>query len=96
MQRILLTGFALAIAGPAAAENACGTHDAIASALATKYGESMAAQGLQSSTRLYEVWRSNQSGSWTILMVLPNGTACVMATGFSWIEEEPELPGNPS
>lgn len=92
MQRIFLIGLAFLIAGPAAAENACGHHDAIAGALNAKYGESMAAQGLQSSTRLFEVWRSTESGSWTILVVLPNGLACVMATGVAWTEEARDIP----
>lgn len=82
-----------ASAPPAFAQNTCGSHDKIAQTLQTQYGESVVARGLQSATRLFEVWRSGETGSWTVLAVLPNGTACVMASGTAWTEEKPVPPG---
>lgn len=86
-----------ASAPPAFAQQAtCGSHDKISETLQTQYGESVVARGLQSATRLFEVWRSGETGSWTMLVVLPTGTACVMASGTAWLEEKPVPPGTSS
>lgn len=84
-----------ASAPPAMAQSACGSHDKIAESLQKQFGESVVARGLQSATRLFEVWRSGETGSWTMLLVLPSGTACVMASGIAWMEEAP-LPAGTS
>lgn len=88
--------FGLAASAPPAlaqAQSTCGSHDKISQTLETQYGESVVARGLQSATRLFEVWRSDQTGTWTMLVVLPTGTACVMASGSAWLEEKPVPPG---
>ncbi|WGH77917.1 hypothetical protein [Jannaschia ovalis] len=81
-----------AVAPPALAQAACGRHDTIAGKLTSIYAETVIGRGLQNETRLYEVWRSAESGSWTILMLRPDGTACVMASGTAWTDAEPETP----
>ncbi len=85
-----------ASAPPALAQSTCGSHDKISETLEAQYGESVVARGLQSATQLLEVWRSDETGSWTVLVVLPSGTACVMASGTAWIEEKPVPPGTSS
>lgn len=87
--------FGLAASAPPALaqQTACAAHDKISQTLQSQYGESVVARGLQSATRLFEVWRSGETGSWTMLVVLPSGTACVMASGTSWMEEKPVPPG---
>ena len=76
-----------ATAPPALAQTTCGGHETIVQGLATDYQESRIGRGLQSSTSLFEVWRSNEKGSWTILMLRPDGVACVIASGFAWTDE---------
>lgn len=76
-----------ATAPPVLAQSACGNHEAIVENLKMTYRESRIGRGLQSPTSLFEVWRSKEEGNWTILMLRPDGVACVMASGFAWTDE---------
>lgn len=62
----------------------CGMRDAVIGALAEGYGERLAGAGLQSETRVLEVWTSDESGTWTILMTRADGTTCIVASGTDW------------
>ena len=89
--------FGLAAAGPPAlAQTTCIDHDHLAKTLAAKHGEEVVGRGLQSATQLFEVWRSSDTGSWTIVMLRPDGIACIMASGFAWTTPEPKLLGTQS
>lgn len=81
-----------AAAPPALAQTACGRHDSIAEKLTVEYEETVVGRGLQSAQSLFEVWRSVETGNWTILMLRPDGSACVMAAGIAWTDEEPDTP----
>lgn len=96
---------AAALAPPAPAQNltqtqtqtqtqalACMPRDALVGELRGKFGETLAGGGLQSGTRLIEVWRSTESGSFTLILTQPNGVACVLATGAYW-HDAPQDPG---
>ena len=81
------------------AQNNCGARDAVISKLASGYGEAFAGGGLQSSTRIVEVWMSEEKGTWTILVTRPDGSTCVLAAGTHWRDGEPATPvakGTPS
>jgi len=92
----LVLGLA-ARAPPARAQHtAYGSHDTISKTPQSQYGETVTTRGLQNAARLFEIWRSSETGSWTMLVVLPSGTACVMASGTFWMEEEPVPPGTSS
>lgn len=80
-----------ATAPPALAQSTCGPHDRIIEKLGLQYGESTVGRGLQSATRLIEVWRSKEKGSWTILLVRPDGMACILASGMAWIDEKAKV-----
>ena len=82
-----------ATAPPAFAQTSCGPHDRIIEKLGMKYGENNVGRGLQSATRLIEVWRSKEKGSWTILLVRPDGLTCIMASGMAWVDEQPKMAG---
>ena len=76
----------------------CGTRDAVVDALANGYGEQFAGAGLQSETRMMEVWTSAESGTWTILMTRADGTTCIVASGTDWRMPLPneQIAGTPS
>lgn len=89
---------AVALAVPAHAETqSCADRDTITERLTSGYGEKFAGGGLRNSDSIYEVWMSDDSGTWTILMTKPDGTSCVMAAGTNWREALPEkvagIPG---
>lgn len=85
-----------AAAPPALAQTICGQYERLRDALADGYGESVAGRGLQSETRLIELWRSPKTGSWTVLMILPNGMTCVVASGTDWQDEQADKAGTSS
>lgn len=85
----------LAIAGlssPAEAQMVCGKRDNIVSQLEKKYGETRRSVGLQQGRGVVEVFASNETGSWTILVTDTRGTSCLMAAGEAFqIEKVAEI-----
>ncbi|MBO9396512.1 hypothetical protein J7399_02950 [Shimia sp. R9_1] len=59
----------------------CADRDKVVERLADKYGESRQALGLGAQGAMVEIFASEDSGSWTITMTMPNGATCLMATG---------------
>jgi len=74
----------LALAPPAGAQMPCFERDRLAAYLAERYGESRAGVGVQDSRSLIEIWTSRDSGTWTLTLTRPDGTACVIASGVAW------------
>lgn len=68
----------------AAAQNACSTRAEVLKQLSSKYEESPVAMGLASNGGLIEVLASKKGNSWTIIMTMPNGMACMVAAGQNW------------
>lgn len=93
----LVLGMAAAAPPAAQAQIACGARDSVVRNLGEKYGEVRRGGGLTGSTAIYEIWASEDTGSWTILKTTPNGMACVMAVGEGWQEDAGTVTpaGNP-
>ena len=70
---------------------ACGARESVVENLGQKYGEVRRGGGLTGSTAIYEIWASEETGSWTILKTTPNGLACVMAVGEGWQDDAGDL-----
>lgn len=62
----------------------CSGYDQIRRELDEQYAEEPVSLGLQSNGNLLQVFASSESGTWTIVSMSPNGTACVVAAGASW------------
>lgn len=78
-------------AAPAVAAN-CADRDLVVERLQSKYDESLTAGGLQSSQSaqaLVEVWASEETGTFTVMLTSPDGRTCVVATGTDWHQYEP-------
>lgn len=84
---------ALLVAGPAFAYGNCADRDIVTNTLEKKFGESPVGAGLDGDTELYEVWQSDDGGSWTILMTTAEGLTCVLASGTDWRTALPTPPG---
>lgn len=79
---------AAALAPPLAAQSTlCLPRDTLTATLGAQYSETLAGGGLQSETRLIELWRSPDGGTFTILLTRPDGISCVLATGHHWHDE---------
>ncbi|RVV96635.1 hypothetical protein EKE94_17285 [Mesobaculum littorinae] len=90
---------ASALAPPALAESKkCGPRDKVLARLAEKFGETRQSIGLGTKNRVVEVFASDDSGSWTIIVTAPTGTTCLLASGKSFERLEEALPpaGNPA
>ncbi len=86
MPRILKGLTILAVLFPATlhAQTNCAARDTVVEKLESGYGEVFGGGGLQNSTRIFEVWFSEEKGTWTILMTRADGTSCIMASGTNW------------
>lgn len=71
------------------AKTACLERDTVVERLTNDYGESFQGGGLQSEKRIFEVWYSEEQGTWTILLTRADGISCVMATGTNWRDALP-------
>jgi len=72
------------VPGVAYAQSNCANRDVVVDKLAVKYGEVFAGGGLQNTKQIFEVWFSQEKGTWTILMTRADGMSCIMASGTNW------------
>ncbi len=68
----------------AAAQSACSPRSDVLGHLAKKYGEAPVAIGVTNKGGLLEVLTSGDGDTWTIIVSMPNGTACMVAAGEGW------------
>jgi len=92
-----LTAFlALLLAAvPAAAPNAqamCNQRAEVLAQLSDRYSEAPVAMGLASNGGMIEILTSNSGTTWTIILTMPNGLACLVAAGEGW--ETVPVPAN--
>jgi hypothetical protein len=66
---------------------ACEKRAKITTSLKKDYAEMPASAGLDNAGRMIEVFASTE-GSWTILMTMPTGVSCLLATGENWMRRE--------
>lgn len=88
-----------ALATPAQAQRAmpCNQRKQIVTVLAQKFEEVEVGAGITPGGQLLEVFAS-PNGSWTLLLSLPTGQSCMMATGEDWDSKKrlAEAPGGGS
>ena len=82
-------------AAPAGAQMVCGKRADIISQLSEKYGETRRSMGLAQGQGVVELYASDETGSWTILMTSPQGVACMMAAGQAFQVEPVKAVGSP-
>jgi hypothetical protein len=87
----LLAALAL-MASPAYAQPQCMGYPDLAAALTSEFSESVAGRGL-SNGNIAEIWVNPNTGTWTLVVVTPNGIACIAGHGTNW---ETYSTGQPS
>ena len=65
-------------------QSECDSIIKIAKHLDVKYGEVPVAFGVQNDGRLMEIYTSEASGTWTVIVISPDGIGCVVAAGKGW------------
>jgi hypothetical protein len=74
----------------------CGKRTDMVRQLGEKYGESRRSMGLAGRRGVIELFASEATGSWTILLTSPQGTACLMAAGEAFRVEPVRAVGSPT
>jgi hypothetical protein len=97
MTRLALILALLAL--PAHAQQQCGPRAQLVAKLAEQFGETQRTMGYvgpaPAITAVMETYANDATGTWTILLAKPDGTACMIASGGGWIgdEQTPMPPG---
>jgi hypothetical protein len=73
---------------PASGRAPCGPRAEIAEVLDREWRERPVAAGLSANGAMIELFLS-AAGTWTLLLTLPAGAACVVASGEAWHERPP-------
>ncbi|MGK7650964.1 hypothetical protein ACSQ76_00545 [Roseovarius sp. B08] len=71
----------------------CADRETVVERLAAHYDEQPTAAGLQTADdkqALVEVWSSRETGTFTVMMTMPDGKTCIMATGTDWHQQGPD------
>lgn len=64
-----------------AASSPCADRDKVVQRLTTNYGETVQGMGLGANNGVMEVFASEETGTWTITVTMPNGQTCLIASG---------------
>lgn len=90
-----VAGIALAPAGPGAAQSgrACAARALVVERLAERFGETLQSMGVRGRDGLVEIYASEATGTWTILVTDPEGVSCLMASGDTWESLAKRKPG---
>ena len=59
-------------------------------------GESREARGPVGDRSVMEIRRSDESGTWSVVVTQPSGEACILATGADWPPVGGKAPGDPT
>lgn len=72
---------AVGFGSPAIAQMQCGGYADTLAAYSEKHGESIVTRGLDAGGNAMVILGNPDTGTWTLLVVYPNGTACLVAYG---------------
>jgi hypothetical protein len=71
------------------ATRSCAERSKVIERLEERYGETLQSLGLQANSSVLEIYASETTGTWTILLTRPDGVSCLMASGQAWEQFAP-------
>ncbi|WP_158967590.1 hypothetical protein [Chachezhania sediminis] len=74
----------------------CGPREVVVDRLADGFGETRQSIGLGANNAVVEVFASDETGTWTITVTMPNGITCLVASGQSFERLAELLPDTDS
>lgn len=83
MRALIAAALALLALPAAAQQSPCIPYPDMVAALAEDYDEHAAGVGLSGPRRL-EIFAASDGETWTAVIVLPDGLACIVASGSGW------------
>ncbi|SMX32938.1 hypothetical protein COL8621_00923 [Actibacterium lipolyticum] len=101
MKRFCLPLLSLSLASSANAaspisEIICAPREEMTSKLTHQFGETRVATGVRDIERVMEIWTSESSGDWTMLMTYADGNSCIVAMGEHWNDLRPASEKDPT
>lgn len=72
----------------------CAERTVVVERLQTKFGEARQSIGIGQNNSVVEMFASTATGTWTLVVTLPNGMSCLVASGESWEQLAEELPAS--
>ncbi|WP_058281910.1 hypothetical protein [Ruegeria denitrificans] len=84
----------MALAAQQVQARTCAPREDIVKRLTETYGETRRGIGIARQGAVMEVYASDQSGSWTITVTLPDGMTCLVASGQAYENMAEALPPN--
>ncbi len=88
---IAATLWSTALPALAAEQPTCGQRAELLRELGRQYAESPVAMGSANNGGVIELLQSRGGSSWTIIVTMPNGIACLLAAGESWKTVRPPV-----
>ncbi|HRO12324.1 hypothetical protein [Amaricoccus sp.] len=73
--------------GANAEETTCADRTRVVQRLQDRFGETLRSLGLNRDNGIVEVYSSEETGTWTILMTRPDGITCLLAAGQLWEQD---------
>ena len=80
-----------AMAPPAHAQVSCAARSDIVTWLTRDHAEKLNAIGMKTDHQLVEIWSSDKTGTWTILLSKADGVSCIIAGGTHFEASFPEV-----
>lgn len=87
--------FGMAATAPPAFASACAERESVVEQLKSKYDERLTVGGLQNGDEaqsVVEIWSSDETGTFTVLLTHATGISCVMAAGTDFFEAVKKTP----
>jgi len=81
---VLANLLCVTMAGETAAQSACAPRTDIINHLSARYNEVPSGMGIANNGGVIELLSSVSGTSWTLIITMPNGTACMIAAGENW------------
>ncbi len=75
----------LSLGSEASAETVCLPHIEVVKQLGGQHSEVPVALGLADNGNVLEVFSTGDGSTWTIVMTMPSGKACLVAAGEAWV-----------
>lgn len=71
---------------------ACAPRERVLERLASTYGETSHSIGLSGKNEVVELFASTDTGTWTIILTLPSGQTCMIASGTAFESMSEPIP----
>ncbi|PWJ22081.1 hypothetical protein [Jannaschia seohaensis] len=88
---IALTSATLLLFSLPAQAQSCGPRPLVLERLTGQFGETRRGIGLATQDRVVEVFASDDTGTWTVTVTLPDGRTCLIASGQAWEDRMDDL-----